>query len=98
MKTSSTPARMPGAASGSVTRQNACHSRAPRSAAASSRCGSCRSSAAYSGSTMKGRCAYTSPSTTAPQLYSSGSGSLVSPARNRIVLTSPVSRSRNIQA
>jgi len=55
MKTSTEPARMPDFAVGIVTRHNDCHGLAPRSAAASSRNGSIRSSVEKIGSTMNGR-------------------------------------------
>ena len=55
MNTSAEPAAMAGAMTGAVTRKNACHGRAPRSAAASSRLPSNFSRLANSGSTMNGK-------------------------------------------
>src|SRR3954471_17186285 len=55
MKQSSAPATMPGRDSGTVMPRKAFHGGQPRSAAASSSVPSSFSSAAYSGSTMKGK-------------------------------------------
>src|SRR5579871_6170858 len=55
MNTRTSPARIPGPHSGTTTRNNAVKGLAPRSAAASNRFGSSRSSAAYKGRTMNGR-------------------------------------------
>src|SRR5262249_21044798 len=97
-KTRIAPARIPGAHSGIVTRHSATSGFAPRSAAASSKLLSSRSSVAYKGSTMNGKNPYTSPRITAPSLYSIGSGSRITPIPISAVLISPVSRSKNIHA
>ncbi len=76
MNTSAAPAPTPGSDSGKVMRQKRCQVPAPRSWAASSNAGSCFSRLAYSGSTMKGRCTYTRPISTAKELNSGETGAM----------------------